>query len=274
MNLKEIARRIPDYKAFLTIDEMAASTRQLAAEYPDLVRVKTAGYSRQGEPIELITIGEGEENALVFGGPHPNEPIGCMTIEFLTRYLCEHEDLRAELGYRWHFVKCIDPDSMRLNEGWFKGPFEPLHYHSNFYRPMMNEQPEMLFPFEYKTFKFDKPLPETLALKSAIDVLQPKFMFSLHNGEFGSVFYLMSRPRESLYPLLNEIPEWFGLGMDITGSMHATLTRLMYRASTRQSKQKTCTNTCWLPDWETRLRSSTWAGRATNTPRTSMERLP
>jgi len=33
--------------------------------------------------------------------------------------------LREELGYTWHFIKSIDADGMRLNEGWFKGPFTP-----------------------------------------------------------------------------------------------------------------------------------------------------
>ncbi|MBK8027529.1 MAG: hypothetical protein IPK19_40650 [Chloroflexi bacterium] len=133
MDLQQIARDIPDYSVFLTVDEMYASTHKLHAEYPDLTELRVVGTTRRGDPIELLTIKGGERQAFVFGGPHPNEPIGCMTIEYLTRRLCEDEALRSELGYTWHFIKSIDSDGMRLNEGWFKGPFTPTHYAQHFF---------------------------------------------------------------------------------------------------------------------------------------------
>ena len=48
MDLKQVINSIPDYDVFLTIDEMNASTRQLAREFPDLVTVRTIGESRHG----------------------------------------------------------------------------------------------------------------------------------------------------------------------------------------------------------------------------------
>ena len=99
----------------------------------------------------------------MFGGPHPNEPVGCMAIEFLTRRLCEDEALRTELGYTWHFIKSIDADGMRLNEGWFKGPFTPTQYAWHFFRPAPFDQVEWTFPLDYKTLHFDTPMPETEA---------------------------------------------------------------------------------------------------------------
>lgn len=215
MDLKQIASSIPAYEAYQTIEEQYAATRQLAADFPDLVRVETIGATRAGSPIELITIGTGDQNVLAFGGPHPNEPIGCLSIEFLTRYLCQNPALREELGYQWHFIRCLDIDGMRLNEGWFRGPFMPLDYYSSMFRPLMNEQPEMLFPIEYKTFKFDRPFPETIALKSAIDRLQPRLMLSLHNSEFGGVYYYISRRCDAVFPLFNQIPGWFDLALDL-----------------------------------------------------------
>ena len=215
MDLKQVINSIPDYDAFLTIDEMHASTRQLAREFPDLVTVRTIGESRQGDPIQLISIGESERNALVYAGAHANEAIGCMTAEFLSCHLCENQELRQELGYAWHFLKCLDADGMRLNEGWFKGPFKPTHYHSNFYRQPQNEQPENLFPIEYKTLKFDQPFPETLALQAAIDAVEPEFMWSLHNAEFGGVFYYLSGPCEPLYSVFTEIAESFDLPFNL-----------------------------------------------------------
>ena len=138
-----------------------------------------------------------------------------MAIEFLSRLLCEDENLRAELGYNWHFIKCIDADGTRLNEGWFRGPFHLRNYHRDFYRPRTPEQVEWTFPVSYKTLHFDEPLPETRALMRCIDELQPHFLYSLHNAEFGGVYYYISEGCEAVYPLFQELPSWFDLQLDL-----------------------------------------------------------
>ena len=215
MDLREIAGAIPDYQAFLTIDELNASSHALAEQYPDLVSIRVIGQTRQGDDIELITIAGGPLQAFVFGGPHPNEPIGTMTIEYLTRRLCEDAGLRDELGFTWHFIKCIDSDGMRLNEGWFKGPFTPTHYARHFFRPAPFDQVEWTFPIDYKTLHFDRPLPETQALMQVIDELQPALIYSLHNAGFGGVYYYVSGGNEALFSQFHEIPEWFNLALDL-----------------------------------------------------------
>lgn len=221
MNLKQIASHIPEYESFHTIDEQYEATRQLASDFPNLVRVETIGETRAGASIEMFSIGEGESHALVFGGPHPCEPVGCMMIDFLSRHLCEHEEFRNEMGYQWHFIRCLDIDGMRLNEGWFKKPLTPLNYYRYMFRPLMNEQPEMLFPIEYKSLRFDQPFPETLALKKAIDTLRPKVMLSLHNAEFGGSYYYISHPLEGAFSLFSEIPDWFDVPLDLGESDQA-----------------------------------------------------
>ncbi|MBK8033277.1 MAG: hypothetical protein IPK17_28060 [Chloroflexi bacterium] len=215
MDLQQIAREIPDYSVFLTIDEMVASTHQLHADYPELTELRVVGHTRRGDPIELLTIKGGERSAFVFGGPHPNEPIGCMTVEFLTRRLCEDAALREELGYTWHFIKSIDSDGMRLNEGWFKGPFTPTNYARHFFRPAAFDQVEWTFPIEYKTLKFDAALPETEALMRVIDEVKPDLLYSLHNAGFGGVYYYISDRCAPLYDLFHQIPEWFELALDL-----------------------------------------------------------
>lgn len=215
MNLKQIAEDIPQYSAFLTVDELTQSSKQLVEDYPHLASLRVVGHTRQGDPIELLTIQGGDMCALVFGGPHPNEPIGCMTIEYLSRRLCEDNDLREELGYTWHFIKSIDADGMRLNEGWFKGPFTPTNYAKHYYRPEPSAQVEWTFPIDYKTLKFEKPLSETQALMTVIDDLKPHFMYSLHNAGFGGVYYYVTRACQPLYDAFHEIPEWFGLALDL-----------------------------------------------------------
>lgn len=215
MDLQQIARDIPDYSVFLTIDELNASTHQLHSVYPDLTDLRVVGETRRGDPIELLTIKGGEHQAFVFGGPHPNEPIGTMMIEYLTRRLCEDEALRNELGYTWHFIKSIDSDGMRLNEGWFKGPFTPTNYARHFFRPAMFDQIEWTFPIEYKTLNFKQPLPETKTLMRVIDEVKPDLLYSLHNAGFGGVYYYVSGKCEPLYPAFHAIPEWFNLALDL-----------------------------------------------------------
>jgi hypothetical protein len=219
MDLRQIAADIPEYPVFLTVDELNASSHRLVEQYPDLVTIEVVGQTRRGDPIELVTISGGEQSAgqqaFVFGGPHPNEPIGTMTIEYLTRRLCEDANLRGELGYTWHFIKCIDSDGMRLNEGWFKGPFTPTNYARNFFRPAPFDQVEWTFPLQYKNADFNSPMPETRALMRVIDRVQPKFLYSLHNAGFGGVYYYVSRECQPLYSVFHEIPSWFNLALDL-----------------------------------------------------------
>jgi hypothetical protein len=224
MDLQTIAGQIPDFGTFQTMHEQYAATQRLLQDYPGLIRVQTIGSTRAGDPIELITIDPDDNekpNALAFAGAHPCEPVGCMTVEFLSRHLCENQALREEVGYRWHFIRCLDIDGMRLNENWFDKPLTPFNYYRHMFRPLMNEQPEMLFPIEYKTFKFDRPFPETLALKYAIDTLEPALMLSLHNAEFGGAYYYISRRLDAVFPILAEIPGWFDIPLDLGESDQA-----------------------------------------------------
>jgi len=215
MDLNKIAADIPDYQEFLTVDELNESSHRLREQYSEFVSIREVGKTRNGDPIELLTIAGGYYDAFVFGGPHPNEPIGCMTIEYLSRRLCADEQLRAELGYTWHFIKSIDADGMRLNEGWFKGPFTPTNYARHFYRPARHEQVEWTFPIDYKALKFDDPLPETRALMQVIDETKPKLLYSLHNAGFGGVYYYVSDECPALYDTFHQIPEWFSLALDL-----------------------------------------------------------
>lgn len=219
MDLKKLAEAVPDYSAFLTVEELAASTRQLAADFPELVKVREIGHSLNGIPLELVTIGSGPKSALIVGTPHPNEPIGTMTIEFLTRHLCENEALREELGYTWHFIKTIDPDGLKRNEGWLKGPFTFQNYLTHFFREAMADQAEYSFPGEYKFFRFDNPTPQTVAYMAVLDEIKPDFLYSLHNAELGGVFYFISEDAPPLYPIFSELPGWFGLALDPVGEV-------------------------------------------------------
>lgn len=191
--------RVPDSKAFLTVDELNDNTYKLAKKYPDKVNVSVVGQSREGDDILCIKIGNGSKNALMFGCPHPNEPIGAMTLDFLASELSKNVEAFAELDYTWYIIKVIDPDATRLNEKWFKGPFTIYHYLRNYYRPAFSEQVEWTFPVKYKNLEFISPLPETQIIMRLIEELKPQFVYPLHNLGFGGAYWYISEDAPELY---------------------------------------------------------------------------
>ncbi|WP_432512555.1 M14 family zinc carboxypeptidase [Kineococcus sp. SYSU DK001] len=212
------AGSVPPIPGFPTVDELSGRFHALAAQFPDLVRVRRVGTSRLGEPIECFEVGEQDPGLpvnLVVGGVHPNEPVGACTSLHLARELCTDAALRRDLGAVWHVVPCIDPDGARLNEGWFAGPFERGHYSRHFYRPAPAEQVEWSFPFAHKGCYFDAPTPETLALMRLIDDLRPRLLVALHNGEMGGVYYYVSRALPGLVEALHAVPAALGLPLDL-----------------------------------------------------------
>jgi hypothetical protein len=215
IDIRGYMSRVPEMERFLTVDELRRDMAALAEAHPELARLRRVGTSRLGEPIEMLTIGNGSRQALLFGCPHPNEPIGAMLVHHLAHLLCEDAELRGSLDYTWNLIACIDPDGTRLNEAWFAGPFTPTMYARHFYRPTATEQVEWTFPIAYKNLYFDRTLPETQALMRVIDELRPAFMFSLHNAGFGGVYYYISDPAEPLYPVFHQLPEWEGLALDL-----------------------------------------------------------
>lgn len=188
----EILDQIPDYKEFMTIAELDESSKKLAEKF-NIVELMEIGKSTEGRTLYCLKIGEGDKNALLFGFPHPNEPIGSMSVEFLSWFLAENPNFMKETGYTYYLIKAIDIDGAVLNEGWFKGDFDPLKYAKHYYRPATYEQIEWSFPIKYKQLEFAGPPLETQALMHLIDEITPSFLYSLHNSGFGGVYYFVSR---------------------------------------------------------------------------------
>jgi|Deesub1362B_J571_1020462.scaffolds.fasta_scaffold00005_158 uncharacterized short protein YbdD (DUF466 family) len=204
--IEETIEKIPEYKSFKTVDELDESIFRLRDKYPDLVEVFNAGKTRAGETIYAVKIGKGKLNALLFGCPHPNEPIGTLMLDYLLWRLAEYEDLRNLFNYTFHVVVVADKDGLRLNEGWLKGPFTILNYAMNYYRPAGNKQVEWTFPIKYKNLEFNDPLPETRALMNIIEEKHPDFIYSLHNAGFGGVYYYITAEAPLLYPIYRYYP--------------------------------------------------------------------
>jgi hypothetical protein len=205
MDLNNILPTIPDYQDFLTLEELHQSSVRLVGEFPGLTRLEVIGTSTEGRPIELLTIGHGKCTALFLGAPHPNEPIGILTLEFLSRLLCERSDFREQLDCTFLIVKASDPDGLALNEGWFKGAFSPLKYALNYYRPPQDEQVEWGFPIHYKTLRFTTPPAETRVVMRLMEQYRPDFLYSLHNASFCGVYFYLSRHLPALFHQFHQL---------------------------------------------------------------------
>lgn len=199
----DLAAKLPEVHHYPTVDELHASFAELAAQHPEQLSVTRLGHSRAGEPILLYSIAGPEHDpdrehetaglsGLLAGGVHPNEPIGSWTLLHLVRQLLQDTQLHRALATSFHVIPCADPDSMRLNQGWFQAPADRARYFENFYRPAGPEQVEWTFPFRYKAAHFDAMLPETRALQRAIDLTRPDFYMPLHNAESGGAYYYLS----------------------------------------------------------------------------------
>jgi hypothetical protein len=204
LGFDEVLDAVPAFKEFMTVEELDNSSKKLAEEFSE-VTLEKIGESGEGRSISCLKIGEGVRNALLFAFPHPNEPIGSMTVEFLSRYLAENPEFTERMGFTWYLIKAIDPDGAALNEGWFKGDFDAVKYAKHYYRPASHEQMEWTFPVDYKKLKFTDPPPETKALMRIIDETKPDFMFSLHNAGFCGVYYYISHGIEDLFPDLVDL---------------------------------------------------------------------
>lgn len=210
---EDLLNNIPEYKEFLTLAELDESSRRLAEKHPDSVELFTMGTTREGRPLLCLKIaapdaadGTPAPNALMFGCPHPNEPIGTMMLEYLTESLAESAQLRAALGYTVYVVKAWDADGLVRNEGWLKGPYDIRTYGRNFFRPAGYQQVDWTFPIDYKELHFHATLPETDAMMALIDRVQPEFIYSLHNSGFGGVYWYLSKDMPGLYGELQAVP--------------------------------------------------------------------
>lgn len=209
--ISQLVAGVPEIRGFAGVDELTAQIGRIAHDHPGRTELRRIGSSRLGEPLWSLTVHGGPRQVVVVAAVHPNEPVGGLTSVRLARVLAEDDRLREDLGCTWHVVPCADPDGTRLNEPWFAAPMTLENYGRSFYRPAPDEQVEWSFPFSYKGHFFDRVLPETVALMRLIDETRPMLLCSLHNGEYGGVFYYLSRTTDSLNEQLAALPADVGL---------------------------------------------------------------
>ncbi|MGC9148704.1 MAG: M14 family zinc carboxypeptidase [Sulfolobales archaeon] len=204
--INKILNNVPNYQYFKTFDELEVSSEELAREHRDIVRIVEIGRTRCKEKIRALIIGKGSRRALLFGAPHPNEPVGTLVLDYLSSALTSDQEIHKMFDYTWIIIKAIDIDGLKLNEGWLKKPFSIETYAKNYYRPAGNVQIEWSFPIKYKRYSFNNPTPETKALMNIINEYKPDFIYSLHNAGFGGVYYYISEEAPLLYPIFQLYP--------------------------------------------------------------------
>lgn len=132
----EIMQAIPVYnftsvidtKTSETYDSLMTNMLKLRNDYPDSLKLFTAGLSESGKEILMFTMGSGEKKALVIGGIHAREHI---TIKYLLRcieeYCFENEKGSGFYGnfnikellseYTLYIIPCVNPDGLEIISG-------------------------------------------------------------------------------------------------------------------------------------------------------------
>lgn len=226
IDIEAIVDAVPPYKEFKTGAELQESSKQLVKDFPELVTSgflslnEKFGTSTEGRNIELLTVGKGKKKAMWVGTPHPNEAVGTLAIDFLSRHLCEHPEITEQLDTTFVFIKNADPDGLELNKSWLKGDMDPLKYALGFYRPPSKEQVEKSFPVDYKALHFHNPSLEAQTLMKAFEIYKPEYYLSLHNMGFGNPYFNMSREDRNLFVPLAQVVADQGLTLS-TGDPEA-----------------------------------------------------
>lgn len=215
---------VPARNTLPGVRELDELTRHMAAAGMSVQRI---GTSRGGRPIHLISPpSSGRLNALVIGTPHPNEPIGGLSLITLLEMLRNRHPLLEQLPFRWHFIASIDPDGLALNDAWLNTPGDFRAYVRGFFRPAFADQAEYSFPLQTAGYRFERTTPETRAWMSVIDRLRPELMVSLHNADLGGVFTVLSKPQRTLAAELSLIASAHGIALDEDGDPYAELQKL------------------------------------------------
>lgn len=179
---------LPPLLRYPTVDELGARAAALVARHPADARLRRVGTSRAGNPLWLLSVGHGSRQALVVAGPHANEPVGGGTVLRLAERALADPRLTAGADATWNLLLCLDPDGLRRNEGWLRGPYSLDRYFRNFFRPGFGEQPEWL-PDGAEA----AALPETRTLLALQDELRPFLQCSLHGVDVGGGFVELTR---------------------------------------------------------------------------------
>lgn len=224
INVGDVLRAMPSFRKFCSVDELHALVESLP-QSTDGFEVNVAGRSVSGSPIHHVRFGRGALKVMFVGFPHPNEPIGGLTVFSLLSLLRAGHPQLVDADIEWHVVPCIDPDGARLNEGWSQQPYSVQSYMRNSHRQEPRDQVDMSFPIRYKRLSFEAPTQEARVLQGLFDRVRPDFHYSLHNlVTGGGSFFILTRD----------------IGQPFYGQLHALLQEHRLAVETSQPLGEWC----------------------------------
>jgi hypothetical protein len=192
MDVAAVLQAMPSHDTFCSVEKL--SSLASACEGPGVV-----GRSVNGLPIHHLQFGSGRVRALWVGFPHPNEPIGGLTVFSLLKLLRERHPALMHADVEWHVVPCIDPDGALLNEGWSQSPISLRNYMRHFHRQDLRDQVEASFPIRHGRLRFDQPTHEASILQRILESVRPGFYYPLHNAFAGGAYFCMSHDIGAAY---------------------------------------------------------------------------
>lgn len=192
MNYK-LLKQVKNFRKFLTVGELDLALKKLVGRKSIL----NLGKSQGGHNILCARIGNGKKNALIFGFPHPNEPIGSLTCLSLIKIILKNKKLSEK--YTWYIIPCADPDGAKLNHGWFKDKFTIKNYAFNYYRSKTAMQTDWSFPAKYKDYCFDKSPKNVIALSKLVKKIKPDLVYPIHNSGFSGAYFFITRGLPNKY---------------------------------------------------------------------------
>lgn len=135
-------------------------------------QLRTLGESECYRPIEMLSFAAPTAHSpkaiLLYGGEDATEPVFSQTLAYLIKELSLSE---SELhAYHWHLISCINPDGYVRNEDWFDFPGDLRAFFENAWEDVHSR---MIF--------MNASRPETRALHKAFEIIQPDFVFNLHD---------------------------------------------------------------------------------------------
>lgn len=158
------------------------------------VQASVLGYSHQGRPIHLLSVGaeSARHNVLWVCGQHGDEPDGvqaCLSLMADVVKTLKEPLWQARWQHtRWHLVPLLNPDGryhntrknavgVNLNANWAYGWFEPVN-------PALRPA---LYAAQGGNYRGDAPFsePETFALSQWISQQKPDLVVDYHTGVSG-----------------------------------------------------------------------------------------
>lgn len=191
ININKVLGSLPAFKSFRSVAQLNKFTEALRKDRRFSVEI--AGRSGLGAPIYHVSFGTGKLKVLFVGYPHPNEPVGGLTVLALLTLLKDGCPELAGLDIEWHIVPCAAPDGAALAEGWTLRPFSFRRLMEHYFRKDPCHDIESTFPIDYKKLRFSKPVPETRALMQVLRKARPDLYYSLHNASQEGAFFLVGR---------------------------------------------------------------------------------